>query len=728
MLAWNIPYLRTPYFTGREDLLRQLHDNLTRNKAAALTQAQQPPSQQASQQAQAILGLGGIGKTQTAIEYAYRHQGEYRYILWTNAATLDTLIASFIELASLLKLPERDEKDQRIVVAAVRDWFATHNGWLAIFDNADDLALVEDYLPPGGRGHLLLTTRAQAPGALAQGLEVEKMDEHEGMLLLLRRVRVLDTDAPLEQAAPADREAATAVMRELDGLPLALDQAGAYIEETQCSITSYLEQYRHRHARLLQRRGGTGKQHPEPVATTWSLSFQKVEERDPIAAELLRFFAFLASDAIPEQLIIDGASELGPALSPLADDPSLLDEAIATLLRYSLVKRKREEGTISVHRLVQTILRESMDEPAQREWTERAVRAVNEAFPDVMDYRNWSLIRLFLPHAQTCAESLHRWKLEFREAGRLCNIVGIYLEDHARYAEAEKFKKRALAIYEKILDLEDPELATTLNNLAHLYTNQGQYEQAEPLFQRAIAIGEKALGPEHPDLATRLNNLANLYKERGQYEQAEPLYQRAVAIGEKTLGPEHPDLAIWLNNLANLYADQGHYKQAEPLYQRALAISEKTLGPEHPSVAIRLNNLAMLYGDQGKYEQAESVYLRAIAIGEKTLGPEHPDLATRLNNLASLYWRQGKYEQVEQLMHRVISIDEKALGPEHPGLATDLNNLAILYEKQGKYEQAEPLYLRAIAIREKVFGPEHSFTMKVRKYYEDFLRKRGEGG
>ncbi len=303
MAIANLPYRRNPFFTGREDLLRQLRDNLTRNKAAALTQPRQPQSQQSSQQAQAISGLGGIGKTQTAIEYAYRHHDNYRYILWINAATLDTLISSFIELAGLLKLPERDEKDQRIVVAAVRNWFATHDGWLAIFDNADDLALVEDYLPPGGKGHLLITTRAQAPGDLANGLEVEKMDAQEGMLLLLRRARVLAPDAPLEQASPADREAAEAVMRELDGLPLALDQAGAYIEETQCSVASYLEQYRKRQTHFLQRRGGIGKQRHEPVARTWDMSFQKVEELDPIAAELLRFCAFLAPDAIPEQLI-----------------------------------------------------------------------------------------------------------------------------------------------------------------------------------------------------------------------------------------------------------------------------------------------------------------------------------------------------------------------------------------------------------------------------------------
>lgn len=148
--TWNVPFRRNPFFTGREDLLNQLHDNLTKNKAAVLTQAQ------------AISGLGGIGKTQTAVEYAYRHRSDYRFVLWINAATRDALIANFVDLASLLHLPEEQEQDQQKIVATVKHWLTGHDRWLLIFDNADELGLAEDFIPPGGNGHLLLTTRAQA--------------------------------------------------------------------------------------------------------------------------------------------------------------------------------------------------------------------------------------------------------------------------------------------------------------------------------------------------------------------------------------------------------------------------------------------------------------------------------------------------------------------------------------------------------------------------------------
>ncbi len=288
----------------------------------------------------------------------------------------------------------------------------------------------------------------------------------------------------------------------------------------------------------------------------------------------------------------------------------------------------------------------------------------------------------------------------------LNNLAQLYV-NQGRYAQAEPLHKRSLAIREKALGPDHPDVALSLNNLARLYHHQGLYAQAEPLFRRALAIREKALGPEHPDVATSLNNLALLYYNQGLYAQAEPLYKQALKIDEKALGPEHPDIAASLNNLALLHVNQGLYAQAEPLYQRSLAIGEKALGPEHPNVAISYNSLAFLYHKQGLYAKAEPLYQRSLAIREKALGPEHPDVATSLNNLAALYYKQGLYAKAEPLYQRSLVIMEKALGPEHPDVALSLNNLAQLYVNQGRYAQAEPLHKRWLAIREKVLGPEH---------------------
>ncbi|MBD2497806.1 tetratricopeptide repeat protein [Nostoc sp. FACHB-280] len=287
------------------------------------------------------------------------------------------------------------------------------------------------------------------------------------------------------------------------------------------------------------------------------------------------------------------------------------------------------------------------------------------------------------------------------------NSLALLYYTQGKYEQAEPLYQRALAIREKVLGKEHPDVANSLNNLATLYNSQGKYKQAEPLYLRALAINEKVLGKEHPTVANSLNNLATLYNSQGKYKQAEPLYLRALAIREKVLGKEHPSVATSLNNLALLYYVQGKYKQAEPLYLRALAINEKVLGKEHPTVANSLNNLATLYHAQGKYKQAEALYLRALDINEKVLGKEHPAVAISLNGVALLYYTQGKYAQAEPLYLRALAILEKVLGQEHPDVAQNLNNLALLYDQQGKYAQAEPLYLRALAIREKVLGQEH---------------------
>ena len=254
-----------------------------------------------------------------------------------------------------------------------------------------------------------------------------------------------------------------------------------------------------------------------------------------------------------------------------------------------------------------------------------------------------------------------------------------------------------MAIREKALGPDHPDVAQSLNNLALLYYHQGRYADAEPLYKRAIALNEKALGPDHPDVASSLNNLAALYQAQGRYAEAEPLYERSLAIQEKALGPDHPDVARSLNNLAALYESQGRYADAEPRYERSLAIDEKALGPNHPDVAETLGNLANLYRAQVRYAEAEPLYKRAIAINEKALGPDHPAVAPLLNNLALLHQAQGRYAEAEPLYKRSLAIAEKALGPDHPDIAPPLNNLAWLYQAQGRYADALPFVKRTIS-------------------------------
>ena len=319
---WNVPYRRNPFFTGREVILDHLYTVMRSRNSAALTQGQ------------ALSGLGGIGKTQIAVEYAYRYRDHYQAIFWINASTREVLSADFAAIAALLDLPEQHEQDQDIVVRAVKRWLTTHTRWLLILDNVDEPEMIADFLPVHTTGDVLLTTRLQALGTVAQSIEVEKMGLDESVMFLLRRTRVLAPDASLDQTAEANQSLATEIVTELDGLPLALDQAGAYIEETRCGLSQYLNLYGTRRRELLLRRGIFSVDHPDSVVATWSLSFQQVEQESPIAADLLRLLAFLNTEAIPEEIIPLGAVELGPALGAVASDPLQVDSIIEMLLRY----------------------------------------------------------------------------------------------------------------------------------------------------------------------------------------------------------------------------------------------------------------------------------------------------------------------------------------------------------------------------------------------------------
>jgi len=356
--VWNVPYPRNSFFIGRDELLTRLRTHLQAGQATALSQPQ------------AIIGLGGIGKTQLAVEYAYRFHQDYQVVLWARAESTEALTSSYVTIATLLNLPEQEAQEQSITVQAVKTWLQRHSGWLLILDNADDLSLVPAFLPPALGGHLLLTTGAFTVGHLASRLEVDTLSAEQGALFLLRRASLVAPDSTLEHVSPQARDLAMQVSQELGGLPLALDQAGAYLEATGTALAAYQQIYQQHRTTLLAQRRAQGADHPEPVASTWSLSFACVEETNPAAADLLRLCAYLAPDAIAEEILTQGAEHLGPVLGPVAADAFLLGQAIEALRAYSLIGRDPGLQTLSVHRLVQAVMRAALDAAGRQCWVE----------------------------------------------------------------------------------------------------------------------------------------------------------------------------------------------------------------------------------------------------------------------------------------------------------------------------------------------------------------------
>lgn len=714
---WSVPFPRNPFFTGREEILEALHTQLGVNPAVALTQSS------------ALHGLGGIGKTQIALEYAYRHAMEYSAVFWIGAETEEQIVSGLLRLAEVLQLPGRDDEDQQRVVAAVQGWLRTHGQWLLIWDNVEDLAMLDRFLPAARSGAILITTRCQTLGTLARGLDLLPMEHEEGVLFLLRRAKVLEPEAGSRQiqriavSRPSEYAAASELVTAMGGLPLALDQAGAYLEATQCGLPAYLDLFRTQRAVLLRQRGEGARNHLASVSTTFTLAITATAQRHPAVWDLLRVCALLQSDALPEELFRRGAEHLGAMLSAVCRDPLDWNRLVVVARSYSLLYRQPEEQTLSMHRLVQAVLLDGMTEAEREQWGRRAIGAIDAVLPDVeqaKEYATWQQCERLLPHALLC---LHRAGATEKSLAlaALAYKVAQYLREHGRHAEAEPLYQRALHIREQMLGPDHPLVAYPLNYLAILFREQARYAEAEPLFQRALHIWEQTLGPEHPQVAFPLNSLAILYREQSKYAEAEPLFQRALHIWKRALGPEHPQVTYPLNNLARLYREQGKDAQAEPLFQRALHIREQALGPEHPQVAYPLNNLAILYHEQGKDAEAQALSQRALHILEQALGSEHPQVAYPLNNLANFFREQNKYAEAEALYQRALSVREQHLGQHHPETAQTLHDLSIFRQKQSNLSEALSLAQRALKIRSQSLGDTHPKTVATRTLYAQLL-------
>lgn len=752
--SWNIPYAPNPFFTGRENALAQLHDALTTKGTAAVS------------------GMPGVGKTQTAVEYAHRHRSEYKLILWARAETRETLISDYVNIAATLQLPEVRAPEQNLAVGAVRRWLDANPDWLLVLDNADDLALVRDFLPATPKGRVIITTRAQATGAIAPTVEVLKMGEEEGALFLLRRAKILAEEATLESATEEDRAKAREITTEVDGLPLALDQAGAFIEESSSSPTEYLELYRTQGAYLRSQRGELAADHPESVAITFSLSFDKVAAASPTAADLLRACAFLAPNFIPEEIFTGGGTQLGDLLVATTNNPLALINAIRETGRYSLLRRDVTKHTLSVHRIVQDVIIDTMSESVRPLWAERIIKAVNQVLPD-FDEKNiseWYRFERLLPHAHICAKLIARENFQFSEAAQLLNNAARYMHNRARLIEVEPLYIHSLAIREDLYGPDHPDVATSLYNMGWLKYDQGEYDESEPLYLRALDIRRNRFGPDalvvvecmdalgwlkhfqgkvaeskkyfsqsitglekigaldSSLLANSMLGLANVLKTQGRYAEAESLLERSLKIREKIYGIDHYEIAIILKGQGDLYQRQGLKAQAEALYLRSRYILEKTYGADHPLLASTLNSLAQLYHKQNKLPEAEKLFLQSIEIDKKVLGRDHPRNITKLNNLAMFYRAQGDFAKAEELCQYAYDIAEKRLGTEHPDKVMTIVTLAVINMELQRYTIAEQLFKTVITIRKKTLQPEHPALLYTLSNYAELLKRMNRKG
>jgi tetratricopeptide (TPR) repeat protein len=623
--------------------LENLHRQLQTDKPVAIS---------------AISGMGGIGKSELALRYAYQHLAPTYPggICWLNAR--EDVGLKIVEFASVYvgSVPPTDWD----IVEKVRwCWQQWRNGLtLIVFDDVQDYSDIRSFLPPSkSQFRTLLTSRRKFPLPI-QNYEIKVLSKTAAVQLLgsfhLEVRRQID----------ADLATAEAICHWLGCLPLGLELVGRYLaNDLDLSIAEVWQDLQSERL-MAQALAATeaGMTSELGVIAAFELSWQKLT---PPAQSLAARLSLFALAEIPWSLVEQCLADWHPH--------ELKNVRNQALLGASLLTRTRQ-GMYELHQLLREFFTLKLAEMDKREEFitkfAQALTEVAKTFPEVVTLEQQTNLTELIHHLAAATE-------------------------FSQYLEGE-------------------DKLWCCNGLGRFYESQSQFITAEFWYQRSLDIARQQLGENHPVTAASLNDLALLYELIGRYHESEMLHKQSLRIREEFLDINHLDTAQSLNNLAELYRVAGKYANAEPLYLRSLGIWEQQLGRNHSQTAISMNNLALLYESTCRYSEAESLYLESLAIRESQLEVNYPHIAQSLNNLAGLYRLIGNYTKAEPLYLRSIAIDLKIYGKEHKEIAIDFNNLAGLYELIGKYTEAESLYVRALEIVEKTFDTNHPHTNTIR--------------
>jgi hypothetical protein len=647
----------------------------------------------------ALCGLGGTGKTSLAVEFAYRHLAEVG-VAWQLAAEDATVLAAgFGELAAQLGAQGMaDARDPVAAVHAVLAMFATP--WLLIFDNAEDLAAVATFLPPAGSGRVLITS--QNPNwSHDQALHVPLLGAEVAAGLLVSR-----TNDP-------DRQSARDLAGELGGLPLALEQAAAYVQAAQGTLTlaEYLVLFRQRRPEVLGRGEPTG--YDKTVATTWRLAFEDLAQAAPGAAGLLRLLAFCAPEAIPLRLLLQPrglagqfGEEVQPMLVPLLEDPLAAGDAIAALRRYSLVT-PAGGGSVSVHRLVQAVTADQMPAELASQWRQAAAALIGAAIPAHTELpQTWPTCAALLPHVQAALSltSNGMWR------------IATYLGHSGSYPAARDLLQQ-IADAHRDDDAYGPEHRDTLAvrlDLAYWTGMAGDPAAARDQYAALLPARERVLGTEHPHTLTARHNLARWTGQAGDPAAARDQFAALVPVFERVQGPEHPRTLLARDNLAMWTGVAGDAAAARDLFATLLAVEERVHGAEHPLTLKTRGGLADNTGEAGDPAAARDQFAALVPVCEQILGADHPDTLGVRVALAHWTGEAGDPAGARDQFAALVPVIEQILGLEYPRTLRVRRGLARWTGKAGDRASARDQLAALLPVIERVLGPKHPDTPAAR--------------
>ena len=622
---------------------------------------------------------------------------------------------------------------------SVLQWISLRTNWLMVYDGADGhYQTVEKYFPPGNEGNILITSRNVGLKRITlDSLQIHEMAEEEAVSLLFKSAR-------LNSISEHDSNLARKLVSELGGIPIALDQAGAYMLTTQCGIASYLELYTgHKHELMSNSDFKGASDYDRTTYETWEISMQKIESMaakdvgEGLAAQsaikILRIVAFLDYVNIPEELFKNAAENYmkrdaddGPEsdvpLSVRLLDPQTLFlskegvwekykflAGIQVLISFSLIEAHSQ--LYSMHLLVHSWIRNRVPKEEVTSLYHKARALIS--FSVVLNYEfdNYAFCRLLAPHIRS--NVLHASEL---------NLESTYYEDEydrfilvfhhvGDWDEVEQLSLVAANWRTTMLGAEHPKTLTVMGNLAFIYLHQGRWDEAEKLFVEVINARKAKFGSDHPDTLHGMGNLAATYRNQGRWDEAEKLFSDVMNATKAKLGSDHPDTLISMGNLASTYKNQGRWDEAEKLEVDVMNARKEKLGLDHPITIISMGNLAFTYKNQGRLDEAENLELEVINARKAKLGPDHPHTLTSMANLASIYLNQGRRDEAEKLFVDVINARKAKLGSDHPDTLTSMANLATTYWNQKRWGEAEKLFVDVMNARKAKIGSEHPETL-----------------
>lgn len=672
--VWNTPG-RLARFVGRESQLATLTGQLGATAVVALT------------------GLGGVGKTSLAVEYAHRHASDFDVVWWVDAQQADTVPAQIGELGEALGLPVGAKPPE--VCSELRQ---RGGRWLLVFDNAEDVQVVRPYRPADGRGRVLVTSRRPGWRSVGEAVEIAPLARAESVELLSGRVQGLD-------AATADQ-----IAELLGDLALAVEQAAAYCEQTATPASTFARQLADRLDEVIEI-GEVAERPGITVATLWEFSVAQLAAQTPAALELLELLAFCGPEPVPVDLFAGRSILLGdgPLAAAAADELAWI-RTVGALVAIGLAGR--DTATVSVHRLVQTTTRRRTSDGRRAEVLAILLWLLLTDLPDALlrSPQGWPRWRELLPHVRAVlaltpdpapgpvgavavgaetqgAETPGAVPVGAQaaagppppdaapELSLLCVQAGMYLREHGRPAEALPLLRRGLRVSESVCGPRHSVVGGIQNSLALVLLDLGRAQEALPLLRRALAVAEAVHGPRDPRVAIALVSLGGALQDLDRAAESLPLYERALAIDEAAYPPHHPEIGTDLNNMGILLQKLGRHQESLPLIERALAIAEAAHPADHPEIASRLNNLAWTLQHLGRPEDALPLYQRALSLAETVYSPGHPVVARRLSNLALTERTLGRTGQAVRTLRRALAIAEGAYPPDHPDVAILRRNL-----------------------------------------------------